>query len=150
MQLAALSLAAALQSGCFATSAFEATHVDPTGTVEIVSPIIGNHTFTPTGCVSGERQIFLGGDFEDTSSNLVLRLFVEPSGEASIRIFPADRPLEPGLLFGKADCGRFQLSLDRTGWQVNDIYDLAIRLELSCSTTNGDTAEGSLTVDHCH
>jgi len=140
---------ALLQGGCFIGTALEVAKSEPIGTVNLSSAALGKHTLTPAACTSGERQLFLGADFLD-SQGITTRLIVDPAGAVSLRLFAADHPLDEGLLFRRQDCGRFQLSLDRTGWRVNDVYDLRVSLEFDCRAASGDTAEGSLRVDHCH
>lgn len=140
----------ALAWGCFASGAIDAVKSAPTGTLEVVSASLGRHTLAPSACASGERQLFLGADFLDGTQGLAARLILEPSGTASLRLFPTDAPLEPGLTFGRQDCERFDLSLERTGWQINDVYDLRLRLGLDCRASSGDSVRGELTADHCH
>ena len=146
-----LSLAVpALAWGCFASGAIDAMKSAPTGTLEVVSASLGRHTLAPGACASGERQLFLGADFLDGTRGLTARLILEPSGTASLRLFPTAEPLEEGLSFRRQDCERFDLSLERTGWQINDVYDLRVRLDLDCRASSGDSVRGELTADHCH
>jgi hypothetical protein len=148
-RLVLVPVVAVLHGGCFVGTALEVAKRQPIGTVNLASATLGNHMLTPTVCGSGERQLFFGADFLD-SQGITTRLIVDPAGAASLRLFAADHPLDEGLLFRRQDCSRFQLSLDRTGWQVNDVYDLRVSLEFDCRTASGDSAEGSLRVDHCH
>ena len=140
----------ALHCGCIASGAIDAVKSEPTGTLEVVSTSLGDHTLVPNACVSGERQLFLGADFVDAAKGMTARLIVAPSGRASLRLFPTDEPLEEGLSFHRQDCERFDLSLDRTGWRINDVYDLRLRLDLDCRASSGDSVRGELTADHCH
>ena len=41
-------------------------------------------------------------------------------------------------------------ALDRTGWRINDFYDLHVSLDFDCRDASGDTAAGHLATDHCH
>ena len=146
-----LSLAVpALTWGCFASGAIDAVKSAPTGTLEVVSASLGSHTLVPSVCASGERQLFLGADFLDGAQGITARLILEPSGAASLRLFPTDEPLEAGLSFRRQDCDRFDLSLERTGWQINDVYDLRVRMDLDCRAATGDSVRGALTADRCH
>ena len=54
------------------------------------------------------------------------------------------------MLPSYADCSVFHFSLERTGWRINDIYALRVRLELSCSLPSGDAVQGSLTAARCY
>ena len=140
----------ALHAGCFASTALDVAKSEPHGALAVVSSSLGNVQLAPTACVSGERQMFLGADFLDASSGLTARLILDPVGTASVRLFPAAQPLDAGLLFRRQDCTRFELSLERTGWQINDVYDLRVGVDLDCRTSDGDSVRGELTVDHCH
>jgi hypothetical protein len=136
--------------GCFANSALQAVTDQPVGTVSLVSATLGSHTLVPTACASGEQQLFLGADFLDTSQGLTMRLILDPTGSASIRVFRSSNPLDRGVLIERPDCDDLQLSLERTGWRINDIFDLRVRIELDCHAASGDSLQGKLAVDHCH
>lgn len=140
---------AVLCSGCVVGSALEATRSAPVGSVMLDSATLGRFSLTPTTCLSGERQVFLGADFLD-SQGIATRLIVDPAGAASLRFYTVARPLEEGTLFRRADCSQFELALDRTGWQINEIHDLHVSLRFDCRAATGDTAAGWLAVDHCH
>ena len=142
-------LIALLHSGCIVGDALQVAKDKTTGTVELASAVFGNFTLAPTVCASGERALFLGADFLD-DQGITTRLILDPTGAASLRLFRAAPALDPGLLFRRQDCSRFQLSLERSGWQVNDVYDLRVSLEFDCRTPAGDTATGSLLAEHCH
>jgi hypothetical protein len=140
---------APLCAGCVVGTVLSAEKSAPAGSVELRSPSLGDRTLTPTACRSGEHQLFLGADFLD-AQGLTTRLIVEPTGLASLRFFAAAHPLDPGILFHRQDCGRFELSLDRTGWRINDIYDLHLSLDFECRAASGEAATGHLVADHCH
>jgi hypothetical protein len=144
--LAGLALPCA---GCVVGTALSAAKAKPVGSVTLTSPALGDRVFQPATCRSGEHQLFLGADFQD-GQGIVTRLIVAPTGVASLRFFEAAHPLDPGVLFRREDCGRFELTLDRTGWRINDIYDLHIRLDFQCRAASGEAAMGHLVTDHCH
>ena len=81
---------------------------------------------------------------------MTTRLIVDPHGVATVRFFRADEPLEPGVSFTRAACETFEISLKRTGWQINEIYDLQVSLRFDCRTESGDTASGQVAAEHCH
>lgn len=137
-----------LQCGC-AASVMDGDGA-PAGALHVASTTYGNVTLAPQACVSGERQLFLGADFIDGARGTTTRLILEPTGEASIRIFPTADPLDRGILFRRADCRRFRFSFDRSGWRVNDIYDVRVSLDVACRAASGDSLDGSLAVAHCH
>jgi hypothetical protein len=151
---ASLSIASLLPlSGCVVGTALQAVKSEPTGSVTLRSPALGERTLRPDACQSGEHQLFLGADFfdrQETGQGIATRLIVEPTGAVSLRFFDVAHPLDPGVLFHRRDCGRFELSLDRNGWRINDFYDLRVSLDFDCRNASGDTAAGRLTTDHCH
>jgi hypothetical protein len=144
-----LSSLALLSAGCVVGTALQAAKSEPAGGVTLRSQALGDRTFKPSACRSGEHQLFLGADFLD-SQGITTRLILDPTGAASLRFFDAAHPLDPGALFRRQDCGRLALSLDRTGWRINDIYDLRVSLDFDCRNASGDTAAGHLATDHCH
>ena len=148
-RLLLLSGLALLGAGCFVGTAIQAEKAAPAGEVTLRSRTLGDRTLKPDACRSGERQLFLGADFSD-GQGITTRLIVDPTGDVSLRFFEADHLLDPGVLFRRQDCGRLELSLDRNGWRINDIYDLRVSLDLDCRNASGDTAAGHLAVDHCH
>lgn len=150
---ASLSIALLLLSGCAVGPALQATNPKPAGSVTLRSRALGDRTLKPTACRSGEHQLFLGADFLDyqgDSQGIAARLIVEPTGAVSLRFFDVAHPLDPGVLFRRQDCGRLEISLDRTGWRINDFYDLHVSLDLDCRNASGDSAAGHLAADHCH
>lgn len=150
---ASLSIASLLLSGCVVNTALQAEKAEPAGSVTLRSQALGDRTLQPRVCQSGEHQLFLGADFLDYQGDhqgISTRLIIEPTGAVILRFFDVAHPLDPGVLFHRQDCGRFEMSLDRNGWQINDFYDLHISLDFDCRTASGDTAAGHLATDHCH
>ena len=146
--LVLLSVLTLPQLGCLVGSAVEAAKSQASGTVHLTSSGLGNRTLAPTDCASGERQVFFGADFLD-DQGITTRLIIDPTGTASLRLFATDRPLDQGVVFHRQDCSRFELSLDRTGWRINDVYDLRVSLDFECRTASGDEAAGALAA-RCH
>ena len=138
-----------VQSGCIVSSAIDASRDQPVGIVRFTDPDGRSTEFTPVSCVSGEQQVFLGADFLDDEQR-VARLVVDPLGDASLRFFSNAEPMKPGVIFRRADCETFQLSLQRTGWEINEVYDLTVSLDFSCRLESGARASGNLGAPHCH
>ena len=150
MNKGALALGVALlHSGCVVSSAIEAARDEPEGTARFTQADGSRNDFEAVSCGSGEHQLFLGADFAD-ADNRTVRVVVDPRGAATLRYFDSSQPLEPGLLFHRADCERFELSLERTGWQIDEIYDLAVTIDFSCRLPSGATGAGALVATHCH
>jgi hypothetical protein len=149
--LAALALVAALwQSACTTFDSVPATESRPSGDVAVSSAAFGNVVLAPTACVSGESQLFLGADFVDDARGMTTRLILEPKGEATLRVFRTADPLRPGILFARADCSQFRLSFDRSGWRINDIYDVRVSVTFDCGKASGESLRGNLAAAHCH
>src|SRR5271169_2557673 len=58
----------------------KATAAEPSalGSFTVSSQVLGNQIFTPSVCTAGDREFFLGADFESQDSNLIVRLVVDP------------------------------------------------------------------------
>jgi hypothetical protein len=119
------------------------------GSFSISSKIFGDQTFAPLFCTAGDRQFFLGGDFKDQSSSLVLRLVVDPLNGPVVRLFSSETNFEKSVIFHRSDCRVFHFSLDSTGWRINDIEDYRFTLQLECSRV-GESIIGIASTTHCH
>jgi hypothetical protein len=119
------------------------------GSFLIASETFGNQTFAPLICTAGDRQFFLGGDFKDQTSSLVLRLVVDPLDGPAVRLFSSETNFEKSVVFHRSNCSVFHFSLDSTGWRVNDINDYRLTLQLDCSRA-GESINGIASTTHCH
>ena len=140
---------ALLHVGCVINSAIEATRDQPQGRATFTQADGSTRDFEALSCRSGEHQVFFGADFVDSADHVV-RLVLDPQGAATLRFFDSSQALEQGLVFIQSDCERFELSLKRTGWQIDDVYDLDVSIAFSCRLPSGATAAGSLVATHCH
>jgi len=146
----ALPFLLALLASCGVSTALDAMKDEAEGRVELRGPSDAVTELAPLRCSSGEREQFLGADFTGTSG-ATARVFVDPLGGATLRFFDSKERLTPGLLFTRAECETFHLDLRRTGWQVNDVYDLSVRVEFSCRRASDNAfARGTLSAEHCH
>ena len=148
--LGSLLTAVLLQSGCGVQTALVGGDSVPIGKVQVTSAAFGNVALTPAACVSGEHQLFLGADFLDSARGTAIRLILDPTGEATLRVFETAHPLKPGIVVTRSACSRFLLSFERTGWRINDFYDVRVSLDVDCRTASGDALQGMLTAAHCH
>lgn len=119
------------------------------GTIHVSSPRIGEATIVPTGCTSGARQYFLGGDFIDAKSGMAVRLAVDPIGSPAIKVFPLSDPFNKSVTFRREECSVFHFSLDSTGWRVNHIDDYRITLNVDCAR-DGESVRGTASTTHCY
>lgn len=120
------------------------------GSFALVSERLGHVTVVPTICTAGDRAFFLGGDFEDEKSGVVVRLVVDPLDGPAARVFAGAAPFEKTAVFRRPECRVFHFSLDTTGWRINRIQDYRLALELDCSNRDGDSIIGKASVNHCH
>jgi hypothetical protein len=157
--LAVLLLSAATVSpGCVTfkgdplpgTSAAGAATTGSLGSFTLSSPLLGNATVTPTGCTSGDRLQFLGGDFSDPASGLVVRLVVDPLDGPVARVFDAAEPFRKSVVLRRSGCAAFHFSLEETGWKIDDVRDYRLSLDLDCSLGDGTSIRGSVSTSHCH
>ena len=121
----------------------------PVGTMQYTAPGGETVDFAPMACRSGEHHVFLGVDFLDAQGHTA-RLFVDPLGAVTLRFFVAAEPTNRGLVFARSECEPFKLSMERTGWEIDRVYDLKIALEFACRNSSGATASGTLSASHCH
>jgi hypothetical protein len=155
ISILALSLFAGVLGGCLSSRPVsdgggggQAQGV-PLGAFAASSPALGTRTVAPTGCTSGDPEFFLGADFADASSGLVLRLVVDPIRGPAVRLFSAGSPFDNDIVFTRAECAVFHFSLDSTGWRVNRVSDYRVTLELDCSR-DGESIRGHSSSTHCH
>lgn len=142
-----------LAAGCFSSKPVAVTGNGVAegnlGSMTVSSPQLGDVTVTPTLCMSGARQYFLGGDFEDEKGGTVVRLVVDPLSGPAVRVFSADAPFEKSVAFRRDQCSVFHFSLDSTGWRINRIDDYRLTLNVDCSRA-GETVRGAVSATHCH
>ena len=139
-----------LLSGCLSTKpVLPTSDQQALGSFTVSSPSLGQTLLVPSSCAAGDRQFFLGADFEDKGSGLVLRLVVDPLEGPAVRVFTTAAPFDNSIVFRRNDCKIFHFSLDTTGWRINRIYDYRITLQLDCSR-NGEAIQGNASATHCH
>jgi hypothetical protein len=157
--LAGLVLAAGVAStGCFSfpatplpeMPAAEGAPAGALGSFTVSSPLLGDTTVAPTVCAAGDLQQFLGADFHDPVSNLVVRLVVDPLDGPAARVFHLDDRFQKSVVLRRSECAVFHFSLEHTGLAINDVRDYRLSLELDCALADGTTVHGSASSTHCH
>jgi hypothetical protein len=154
-------LLALLLSGCGLSSALrEAKDVaSPSiaGELTVRAPQGGPVTWRPDACLSGEHEQFFGfilgsKGLGSNGSPVVLRAVVDPLDGPGLRVVGLEGPpaWSSGLVVRPDQCERLDLVVEPTGWRVNDIQDLSGTLDVSCTTADGASIEGSVEVRHCH
>ncbi len=120
------------------------------GSFTVSSPLLGEATVSPTACAAGDLQQFLGGDFHDPVSNLVVRVVVDPLDGPAARLFHLEDRFRRSVVVRRAECSVFHFSLEHTGVTINDVRDYRLSLELDCALADGTTVRGSASSTHCH
>jgi hypothetical protein len=139
-----------LLSGCLSTKpVLPVSDQQALGSFTVSSPSLSQTMLAPSSCAAGDRQFFLGADFEDKGSGLVLRLVVDPLEGPAVRVFTSAAPFDNSIVFRRSECKVFHFSLDTTGWRINRIYDYRITLQIDCAR-NGESIQGNASATHCH
>jgi hypothetical protein len=99
-------------------------------------------------CSAGGRW-FLGADFLDAKTGMAVRLLEDPIYGPVVRVFDTDKPGNRSLVFHRADCAAFRMSLDPSSWRINGVDDFAVELELDC-TIDDARVKGQAGSTHCH
>lgn len=147
-----LALCALAASACVSMGLPLGEAARPTGALTVRGEAIDalqSIELQPSACVSGEHRLFLGADFIDEAQGLIARLVIDPLGEPTLRVFHAGEPLQRGLVLARSECARFELELERTGWQINEIYALRVRLDVECGEGEGELVVGSVSAEGC-
>lgn len=118
------------------------------GAVALHSMRLGQATLNPTRCQAGDRAFFLGGDFIDEASDIVLRLAFDPLDGAALRLF-VPGTAERSIVFHRGDCRVLDATLDPTNWKINDVSDYRMTLKFDCAL-GADAAIGEVSATHCH
>lgn len=138
-------------AGCLAPSGARPT--DPAdaslGAVTLLSGRLGQATLHPNRCEAGDRAFFLGGDFVDDRSGLVVRLAFDPLEGAAVRVFAREGGPEKSIAFRRADCRVLSATLEPTHWKINDVSDYHLALKFECAR-GADAAAGEVVAAHCH
>jgi hypothetical protein len=128
----------------------DVTHPSVTG--EIVVRVAAGEplSWKPDSCHTGEREQFFGFVLGASGSPLVLRAVLDPLEGPGLRLTGLDGASPRGTVVRQVDCRRLDLSVQPTGWTVNDFRDVSGTLEVSCTLSGGASFEGRLAVSHCH
>ena len=119
------------------------------GAVALHSARLGQASLNPTRCQAGDRAFFLGGDFIDDASGVVLRLAFDPLDGAAVRLFVPGASPERSIVFRRVDCRVLDATLDPTNWKINDVSDYRLTLKFDCARGD-DAASGQVAAVHCH
>ncbi|MBN1531492.1 MAG: zinc-ribbon domain-containing protein [Spirochaetes bacterium] len=117
---------------------------------------LGDFTFTPEQCRSGQRMQFFGVGILGKGQNdgAVLPMIDAARGKlVKIEIPGTCRPPDfeecTEVIVEPKQCSRFAVSIRRTGTEVNDIRLMEGSVELDCSFPEGGTLKGRMEFSRC-
>ncbi|HWM93339.1 MAG TPA: hypothetical protein VN493_21430 [Thermoanaerobaculia bacterium] len=143
-------LIALVLSGCGLSSTLrEARDVaTPSVSGELTLQTAGGETlqWKPGACLSGEHEQFFG--FILGAPPVVVRAVVDPLQGPGLRVTGLEGT--DSLVFYPDQCEKLDLTLEPTGWRVNDFQDLSGALDVLCVRADGSRVEGTVDVRHCH
>lgn len=108
------------------------------------------HSWKPDSCLTGEREQFFGFVLGASGSPLVLRAVLDPLDGPGLRLTGLEGTSPQGIVIRQTDCRTLDLSVQPTGWSVNDFRDVSGTLEVSCTLDDGVSLEGRVEASHCH
>jgi hypothetical protein len=100
----------------------------------------------PQACLSGDRANFRGVDL--LSPPYVLRVAADPLEGLGVAVIAADGGER--LVFRASSCAVLAGDVQRTGWRVNDVWDVSGNFEVDCRLPSGEGLTGKFTFEHCH
>jgi hypothetical protein len=103
----------------------------------------------PTRCGSGDPELFLGVDLEDERQGLVVRVVFDALDGPVLRVFDRIDPHVRTVLFFPEECDVFDVSIEPTGWKVNDVRVFRAALDVDCVTEDGARLAGHAEADSC-
>jgi hypothetical protein len=148
----ALAAAVLLLAGCGLSSALreagDVANPAVSGELALRGPQGETVAWRPDSCLSGEVEQFFGFLLGAKGSPVVVRAVSDPLDGPGLRINGLEGA--DGAVFRPEMCERLALTVEPTGWRVNEIRDLNGRLDVRCRTAEGASVEGSVEVRHCH
>lgn len=106
-------------------------------------------SWKPDSCRTGEREQFFGFVLGASGSPVVLRAVLDPLDGPGLRLTGLEGT-SPQVVVREAVCRTLDLTVQPTGWIVNDFRDVSGTLEVSCTLDDGVSLEGKLAISHCH
>lgn len=128
-----------------------------TGTLVSQGGAMGDFTFTPKECRSGQRLGFFGSVLlgEGQTGGAVVAIFDPLKGkivkiEVPGSCEPPDYEKCKEVIVDPQYCSTYDVKLDRTSILVNDIVLSEGSLNLDCKYPDGGSVKGSMTFDRCN
>lgn len=146
----ALPSAVLLLGGCVVGEIKDLMHPTVSGEILVQQPSGQTQHLAPDTCYAGGREYYLGFDLESSKEDWRIRAVIDPIDGPVLRIRHGKAASAPAEIFRRAQCSTLSFNVESTGWRVNEILDLAGRLDVLCTSTDGAHVEGRLEVAHCH
>lgn len=105
--------------------------------------------FEPTQCASGELYSFYGVELVDATKPYRIRIVDDPiTGVHVVTRF--DNQQRANIVFDRSVCRVMTIHAAFTGWQVNEVRELAGTADLDCSLPDGSAIHGRVDFKNCH
>jgi hypothetical protein len=118
---------------------------------------MGDFTFVPKQCRSGQRMSFFGSVLlgEGRQDGAVVAILDPVKGkivkvEVPGSCEPPDYEKCKEVVIDPKHCSVYDMKLERTSIMVNEIVLIKGSLDLDCTFPGGGTAKGSMTFDRCN
>ncbi|HEV8267772.1 MAG TPA: hypothetical protein VGR00_06045 [Thermoanaerobaculia bacterium] len=142
------AVALLLSSGCFSANSLLPPKLS--GEIAMRGPNLGDGTFVPAACQSGDYERFYGVDLVSADGGTFVRVVEDAIKGPLVRVMTKEMGPAKGVLFSGETCAVLKGAFDRTGWRVNGILDFKGEFELECKAHSGDEIRGKLSFVHCH
>lgn len=128
-----------------------------TGSFTAKGEPLGNFTFVPKQCRSGQRLGFFGAVMlGQGQQDGALVAFLDPAKGKQLKVEvpgscePPDYEKCKEVIIDPHYCSRYDIKLDKTSIMVNDIVLVEGSLDIECSFPGGGSAAGKITFDRCN
>lgn len=118
---------------------------------------LGNFTFTPSQCRSGERMQFFGAVLlgKGPADGAVVAMIDQMKGKlVKVEIpgscKPPDYEVCDEVIIDARQCSRYDVVVNRTNVVVNEIFQVEGRVNLDCTFPGGGSVKGELTFKRCN
>ncbi len=128
-----------------------------TGTFVAKGEPLGNFTFIPKQCRSGQRMSFFGSVLlgEGPQDGAVVAIMDPVKGkivkvEVPGSCEPPDYEKCKEVIIDSKYCSRYEVSVNKTGIMVNNIVMIDGRVIVDCTFPGGGMAKGDITFERCN
>jgi hypothetical protein len=118
---------------------------------------LGNFTFVPKQCRSGQHMSFFGSVLlGEGPQDGALVAIIDPMKGKMVKVEvpgscePPDYEKCKEVIIDPKHCSRYDVIVNKTGIMVNNIVMIDGRVTIDCAFPGGGTAKGDITFDHCN